>query len=42
MATKKAAGFVVEYVAWTTGLGAAALVRFARPRPQPQTPIVQG
>jgi hypothetical protein len=33
-----AAGFVVEYVAWTTGLGAAALVRFERPRPAVQPP----
>ena len=26
-----AAAFVIEYLAWTTGLGAAALVRFGRP-----------
>jgi hypothetical protein len=26
-----AVGVVVEYLAWTTGLGAAALVRFAKP-----------
>ena len=26
-----AVGFIAEYVAWTTGLGAAALVRFGRP-----------
>jgi hypothetical protein len=30
-----AAGFVIEYLAWTTGLGAAALARFAKPAPQP-------
>jgi hypothetical protein len=30
-----AAGFIAEYVAWTTGLGAAALVRFGRPTPPP-------
>jgi hypothetical protein len=33
------AGVVLEYVAWTTGLGAAALVRFGRPLPQPPAPI---
>ncbi len=32
------AGFMLEYVAWTTGLGAAALVRFGRPLPQPPAP----
>lgn len=32
------AGFILEYVAWTTGLGAAALVRFGRPVPQPPAP----
>jgi hypothetical protein len=48
-----AVGMVLEYVAWTTGVGAAALVRFGKPQPQPpvaqgfspvgpQTPIVQG
>ena len=30
-----AVGVVVEYLAWTTGLGAAALVRFARPTRPP-------
>ena len=34
-----AAGFVLEYVAWTTGLGAAALVRFGRPRAMPPAPV---
>jgi hypothetical protein len=34
-----AAGFVLEYVAWTTGLGAAALVRFGRQPSQPQPPV---
>ncbi len=28
-----AVGFIAEYVAWTTGLGAAALVRFGGPAP---------
>jgi nitrate reductase NapE component len=28
-----AIGIVVEYIAWTTGLGAAALARFSRPSP---------
>jgi hypothetical protein len=28
-----AIGILMEYLAWTTGLGAAALVRFGRPRP---------
>lgn len=28
-----ATGILLEYLAWTTGLGAAALVRFGRPRP---------
>lgn len=31
-----AAGIVLEYVAWTAGVGAAALVRFDKPRPLPQ------
>jgi hypothetical protein len=34
-------GVVVEYVAWTTGVGAAALVRFSKPQPpapEPQLP----
>lgn len=38
-----AAGFVAEYVAWTTGLGAAALVRFDRQTPPPvvvQSPMI--
>jgi hypothetical protein len=35
-----AAGMVLEYVAWTAGLGAAALVRFAKPPAQP--PAAQG
>lgn len=37
-----AVSVVIEYVAWTTGLGAAALVRFERPRfqAQPQPPVV--
>jgi hypothetical protein len=30
-----AVGMVVEYLAWTTGLGAAALVRFAKPTHPP-------
>jgi len=33
-----AVGFVLEYVAWTTGLGAAALVRFGRPIATPAPP----
>jgi hypothetical protein len=33
-----AVGVVIEYIAWTAGLGAAALVRFA---PKPVGPIVQ-
>lgn len=33
-----ATGVVAEYVAWTTGLGAAALTRFGRPAPPP--PVV--
>jgi ribosomal protein L18E len=28
-------GTIAEYLAWTTGLGAAALARFGRPRPLP-------
>jgi len=38
-----AAGFVAEYIAWTTGLGAAALVRFGRQTPPPvvvQSPMI--
>jgi hypothetical protein len=31
-----AAGFVAEYIAWTTGLGAAALTRFGRSTPPSQ------
>jgi hypothetical protein len=31
-----AVGVAIEYVAWTTGLGAAALVRFGRPLRPPQ------
>ena len=34
-----AVGFVMEYVAWTTGVGAVALVRFGKP--QPESPVVQ-
>jgi hypothetical protein len=34
-----AAGFVLEYVAWTTGLGAAALAWFGRARSQPAAPL---
>jgi hypothetical protein len=37
-----AAGIVLEYVAWTAGLGAAALVRFGKPQPPPQPPAAQG
>jgi hypothetical protein len=42
-----AAGFLLEYSAWTAGLGAAALVRFNRPAQPPSTlvttpPAVQG
>src|SRR5439155_26881019 len=36
-----AAGVVVEYVAWTTGVGAAALVRFEK-RPPVLTPPSAG
>ena len=36
-----AAGFIAEYVAWTTGLGAAALSRFARPAPPPAPLVAQ-
>jgi hypothetical protein len=32
-------GFIAEYVAWTTGLGAAALARFGQPSPPPP-PVV--
>jgi len=32
-----AVGFLLEYAAWTAGLGAAALVRFNRPLPPPST-----
>jgi hypothetical protein len=35
-----AAGIVVEYVAWTTGVGAAALVRFERRPPQAEPPVL--
>jgi hypothetical protein len=35
-------GIVVEYVAWTTGVGAAALVRFAKPQPPLQPPVAEG
>jgi hypothetical protein len=42
-----AVGFLLEYTAWTAGLGAAALVRFNRPLPPPAvittTPaVIQG
>jgi hypothetical protein len=30
-----AVGFLLEYIAWTAGLGAAALARFNRPTPPP-------
>ena len=33
-----AVGVVAEYIAWTTGLGAAALVRFGRQAPGPAAP----
>jgi hypothetical protein len=32
-----AVGFLFEYIAWTTGLGAAALARWDRPTPPPTT-----
>ena len=38
-----AVGFLFEYIAWTTGLGAAALARFSRPAPPPavaQPPMI--
>jgi len=34
-----AVGIVLEYVAWTAGVGAAALVRFGKPQPLP--PVTQ-
>jgi hypothetical protein len=33
-------GFLVEYLAWTVGFGAVALLRFARPGTSPATSIV--
>jgi hypothetical protein len=33
-------GFLIEYIAWTTGLGAAALTRFGRTVPPPALPPV--
>ena len=33
-----AVGFLLEYIAWTAGLGAAALARFGRPTPPTVTP----
>jgi hypothetical protein len=30
-----AVAFLLEYMVWTAGLGAAALVRFSRPAPPP-------
>jgi hypothetical protein len=33
-------GFLLEYVAWTVGFGAVALLRFARPDgPLPSAPV---
>ena len=32
------AGVVLEYIAWTAGLGAAVLSRFGRPQPVPAAP----
>ena len=35
-----AAGFIVEYVAWTVGLGAVLLSRFGRRAPAPPPAVV--
>ena len=37
-----AVGFLLEYTAWTAGLGAATLVRFNRPATPPQTVVIDG